>query len=112
MSGQLPVNPSIPPIAPNTQANVNRVATSAFNTFKSKANDYLISLDKELSKQPYCNDIERRTGVPKAHLAVSAGAAFFLLVFFNFGAKLLTNALSWVYPGKVLIYCVFPLGRD
>jgi receptor expression-enhancing protein 5/6 len=83
------------------QNNYNAAAAaSAIELLKKKAHIYLTSLDKELSKQPYCHDLERRTGVPKTYLVLGTAMSFFLLVFFNLGAKLLTNALSWIYPGK------------
>lgn len=75
-------------------------AASAIELLKSKADYYIATLDKELEKQPYCHDLEQKTGVPKTYLVLGTGMAFFLLVFFNLGAKLLTNALSWIYPGK------------
>ncbi|CAO3638835.1 unnamed protein product [Mucor hiemalis] len=96
MSGQ------VPPIAPsstnNAQSNINNMAAGAINLFRNKANYYLTSLDKELAKQPYCNDVERRTGVPKSYLVLGTSTALFMLIFFNLGAQLLTNAIAWVYP--------------
>lgn len=80
------------------QSNFNNVAASAINLFRNKTNYYLTSLDKELAKQPYCNDIEKRTGVPKSYLVLGTSTALFLLIFFNLGAQLLTNAIAWVYP--------------
>lgn len=94
------------PNADSVQSNLNNVAASAINLVRNKTNYFLTSLDKELAKQSYCNDIEQRTGVPKSYLVLGTSTALFLLIFFNFGAQLLTNAIAWVYPGNFVISVV------
>ncbi|KAI7825139.1 TB2/DP1, HVA22 family-domain-containing protein, partial [Gamsiella multidivaricata] len=59
---------------------------------------YNAQLDKELSKYPQLNQFQAVTGVPKTYVVVGAGAFVFLMIFFNFAGKLLSNLLGWVYP--------------
>jgi hypothetical protein len=86
------------------QAQAQAMAMGAANLFKNKANYYLTRLDKELAKSQYANDIEKRTGIPKSYLVLGVAFFAFALVFMNFGAKLLTNILSWIYPGKYFFF--------
>lgn len=67
---------------------------------QAKFRQGLTCLDGELSKYKYCNEIERRTGIPKSYLALGTGAVIFIMIFFNLAGQLLTNTISWVYPGK------------
>ncbi|CAO3619811.1 unnamed protein product [Cunninghamella echinulata] len=63
-----------------------------------KAQEYLNTLDKELGKSFYANELERRTGVPKTYFVLGAGAITFIMIFFNLAGQLLTNTISWIYP--------------
>ncbi|KAI8137342.1 TB2/DP1, HVA22 family-domain-containing protein [Fennellomyces sp. T-0311] len=65
---------------------------------QSKLREGLARLDGELSQYKYCNEIERRTGVPKSYFALGGGALVFIMIFFNLAGQLLTNTISWVYP--------------
>ncbi|KAG0324585.1 ER membrane protein DP1/Yop1 [Dissophora globulifera] len=67
-------------------------------TIQVKARYYLAQLDKELSKYPQLNQFEAATNVPKTYVALGAGGFLFLMIFFNFAGKLLSNLLGWVYP--------------
>lgn len=67
-----------------------------------KAQEYLNTLDRELSKSFYANELQRRTGVPKTYFVLGAGAVTFIMIFFNLAGQLLTNAISWIYPGKYI----------
>ncbi|KAF9436201.1 ER membrane protein DP1/Yop1 [Entomortierella beljakovae] len=65
---------------------------------QAKVRYYNAQLDKELSKYPQLLQLEAVTGVPKTYFVAGAGAFFFLMIFFNFAGKLLSNLLGWVYP--------------
>ncbi|KAI9323553.1 TB2/DP1, HVA22 family-domain-containing protein [Dichotomocladium elegans] len=65
---------------------------------QAKFHEGLIRLDSELSKYRYCNEVERRTGVPKTYVALGGSALLFIMVFFNVAGQLLTNIISWAYP--------------
>lgn len=69
-----------------------------------KAQEYLNTLDKELGKSFYANELERRTGVPKTYFVLGAGAITFIMIFFNLAGQLLTNTISWIYPGKYTFF--------
>lgn len=73
------------------------------DSFKTKANHYLTTIDKELAKQPYLNRFEHKTGCPKSVAVFSAALAGFFLIFFNYGAQLITSILAWIYPGNTYI---------
>ncbi|KAI9478657.1 MAG: TB2/DP1, HVA22 family-domain-containing protein [Benjaminiella poitrasii] len=95
-----PVNNTTAPqnAAPSAQAQAQAAAMNALDLIKNKANYYLTTLDKELSKHECANEIERRSGLPKAYVILGATFIGFLMIFFNLGAQLLTNTIAWVYP--------------
>ncbi|KAK3828354.1 MAG: TB2/DP1, HVA22 family-domain-containing protein [Benniella sp.] len=63
-----------------------------------KVRYYNAQLDKELNKYPQLNQLEAVTGVPKTYFVIGAGSFVFVMIFFNFAGKLLSNLLGWVYP--------------
>ncbi|KAI9269398.1 TB2/DP1, HVA22 family-domain-containing protein [Sporodiniella umbellata] len=73
-------------------------AQNTFNSFKSTANGYIASLDRELAKQPYLVQLEQKSGCPKSYAVMVVSTILFLLTFFNQGARLITSLLSWIYP--------------
>lgn len=73
---------------------------SAVQGAQAKCQEYLNTLDRELGKSYYMNEVQRRTGVPKSYFALGAGGVAFIMIFFNLAGQLLTNAISWLYPGK------------
>lgn len=66
-----------------------------------KLKEAVKKIDGELGKFKYANEFERRTGVPKSYVALGAAALGFVMIFFNIAGQLLTNFVSWIYPGKV-----------
>lgn len=73
---------------------------------QAKVREGISRLDAQLSQYKYCNDVERITGVPKSYVILGAGALFFIMIFFNIAGQLLTNTVSWVYPG-MWIMCIY-----
>jgi receptor expression-enhancing protein 5/6 len=65
-----------------------------------KVKEVIGRLDTELGQFKYANEFEKRTGVPKSYVALGAGGVTFLMIFFNIAGQLLTNSISWVYPGE------------
>jgi receptor expression-enhancing protein 5/6 len=59
---------------------------------------YNAQLDKELNKYPQLNQLQAVTGVPKTYFVIGAGSFVFVMIFFNFAGRLLSNLLGWVYP--------------
>ncbi|KAI8380329.1 TB2/DP1, HVA22 family-domain-containing protein [Blakeslea trispora] len=66
--------------------------------YLTKGNQYLQRLDKELSKIEYANKLERRIGIPKSYLMAGISFVFLAFVILDRGAKILTNAMAWIYP--------------
>ncbi|KAG0172308.1 ER membrane protein DP1/Yop1 [Apophysomyces sp. BC1034] len=60
--------------------------------------DGMARLDSELSQYKYCNEFERRTGVPKSYFVLGVAGLSLIMIFFNLAGQLLTNTISWVYP--------------
>lgn len=102
--------PPTPTQGPDAKAQAQAAAMNALDFVKNKSNYYLTRLDRELSKHECTNDIERRTGVPKTYFVLGTSIIFFLMIFLNLGAQLLTNAISWIYPGKFFFCFLFSKG--
>ncbi|RCI02011.1 ER membrane protein DP1/Yop1 [Rhizopus stolonifer] len=73
-------------------------SSNTIDSFKTKANSYFTALDKELTKQPHLVQFEQKSGCPKSAVVLGAVFVLFLLTFLNYGARLITNILSWAYP--------------
>ncbi|KAI1311869.1 ER membrane protein DP1/Yop1 [Mortierella claussenii] len=67
-------------------------------TIQVKARYYNAQLDKQLEQYPQLKQFEAATGLPKTYVVLGAGSFVFLMIFFNFAGKLLSNLLGWVYP--------------
>ncbi|KAF4120188.1 receptor expression-enhancing protein 5/6 [Geosmithia morbida] len=74
---------------------------------QEKAQNYLGVLDKELSKYPVLNNLEKQAGVPKAYAALGAAALYFLFIVFNIGGQLLTNIAGFIIPGYYSLNALF-----
>ncbi|KJZ75555.1 Protein yop-1 [Hirsutella minnesotensis 3608] len=79
---------------------------------QEKAQNYLSSLDKELSKYPALNNLEKSAGVPKAYAVVGVAALYFFLIIFNLGGQLLTNFAGFVLPGYYSLNALFTTTKD
>lgn len=74
---------------------------------QEKAQNYLSSLDSELSKYPALNNLEKQSGVPKVYAFIGLGALYFFLIVFNLGGQLLTNVAGFVIPGYYSLGALF-----
>lgn len=79
---------------------------------QEKAQNYLSTLDKELSKYPTLNNLEKTAGVPKAYAVIGAAALYCLLIIFNLGGQLLTNLAGFVIPGYYSLNALFTATKD
>lgn len=59
----------------------------------------LAQVDAQLGQFQYCNEFERKTGIPKSYAALGIAGLMVLMIFFDLAGQLLTNFISWVYPG-------------
>jgi receptor expression-enhancing protein 5/6 len=79
-------------------------AHNVLDQAKAKCRQFMSCLDKELSQVECCNEVEKRTGLPKANIALAAAVIYIVMIFFNLGAKLSTSVIAWVYPGIYSFY--------
>ncbi|KAF4976605.1 hypothetical protein FZEAL_6752 [Fusarium zealandicum] len=77
-----------------------------------KAQQYLGQLDRELSKYPIFNNVEKTSGVPKAYAAIGFGALYFFLIIFNLGGQLLTNFAGFIIPGYYSLAALFSHNKE
>ncbi|CAM1508482.1 Fc.00g053300.m01.CDS01 [Cosmosporella sp. VM-42] len=77
-----------------------------------KAQQYLGQLDRELSKYPILNNLEKTAGVPKAYAVIGFGALYFFLIIFNLGGQLLTNFAGFVIPGYYSLGALFTAHKE
>lgn len=64
-------------------------------------------LDKELSKYPTLNNLEKTTQVPKAYAVIGVASLYFFAILFNLGGQLLTNVAGFVVPGYYSLEALF-----
>jgi len=74
---------------------------------QDKAQHYLSSLDKELSKYPALNNLEKQTSVPKAYAVIGLVTLYFFFIVFNLGGQLLTNFAGFVIPAYYSLDALF-----
>ncbi|KND93882.1 Protein yop-1 [Tolypocladium ophioglossoides CBS 100239] len=79
---------------------------------QEKAQNYLSALDRELSKYPALNNLEKSAGIPKAYAVIGVGALYFFLIIFNLGGQLLTNLAGFVIPGYYSLNALFTTNKD
>lgn len=80
-------------------------------SLQDRAQNYLSQVDKELSKYPTLNNLEKQSGVPKAYAFLGLGALYFFFIFFNFGGQLLTNFAGFVIPGYYSLDALFSTSK-
>jgi receptor expression-enhancing protein 5/6 len=74
---------------------------------QDRVQGYVNQLDRELSKYPILNNLEKTTNVPKAYAVAGFVGFYFLLVVFNLGGQLLTNLAGFVIPGYYSLDALF-----
>jgi len=73
---------------------------------------YVAQLDKELSKYPALNNLEKSTSVPKAYAAIGVVTLYFFLIVFNLGGQLLTNIAGFAIPGYYSLEALFTASKS
>ncbi|KAK4042878.1 TB2/DP1, HVA22 family-domain-containing protein [Parachaetomium inaequale] len=79
---------------------------------QDRVQHYVSQLDKELSKYPALNNLEKQTSVPKAYAVLGLGALYFFLIIFNLGGQLLTNIAGFVIPGYYSLGALFSANKE
>ncbi|CEL09952.1 Putative Protein yop1 [Aspergillus calidoustus] len=80
-------------------------------SFQDRAQHTIAQLDKELSKYPVLNNLERQTSVPKVYVVLGLGGIYTFLVFFNIAGELLVNLAGFVLPTYYSLNALFTAGK-
>jgi len=80
-------------------------------SFQDKAQNVVSQLDKELSKYPALNNLEKQTGVPKVYVVGGLGFVYFFLIFLNYGGQFLTNLAGFLIPGYYSMNALFTVTK-
>ncbi|KAL4883284.1 TB2/DP1, HVA22 family-domain-containing protein [Aspergillus karnatakaensis] len=80
-------------------------------SFQDRAQHTIAQLDKELSKYPVLNNLERQTSVPKVYVILGLGGIYTFLVFFNIAGELLVNLAGFVLPTYYSLNALFTQGK-
>ncbi|ROW02872.1 hypothetical protein VSDG_01651 [Cytospora chrysosperma] len=79
---------------------------------QDKVQHYLGQLDRELSKYPTLQNIEKQTGVPKTYGVIGLVTLYFFFIVFNLGGQLLTNLAGFVIPGYYSMEALFSTSKS
>ncbi|KAJ6107801.1 hypothetical protein N7523_009124 [Penicillium sp. IBT 18751x] len=79
-------------------------------SFQDRAQHTIAQLDKELSKYPVLNNLERQTSVPKVYAILGLVGVYFFLVFFNIAGEFLVNFAGFLLPGYYSLQALFTSG--
>ncbi|KAB8210809.1 TB2/DP1 HVA22 family protein [Aspergillus parasiticus SU-1] len=80
-------------------------------TFQDRAQHAIAQLDKELSKYPVLNNLERQTSVPKVYVILGLVGVYTFLVFFNIAGEFLVNLAGFIIPGYYSLNALFTAGK-
>ncbi|KAL4800962.1 TB2/DP1, HVA22 family-domain-containing protein [Aspergillus venezuelensis] len=80
-------------------------------SFQDRAQHSIAQLDKELSKYPVLNNLERQTSVPKVYVILGLGGIYTFLVFFNIAGQFLTNLAGFIIPTYYSLNALFTAGK-
>lgn len=78
---------------------------------QDRVQQYIGQLDKELSKYPALNNLEKTTSVPKAYAVIGLVALYFFLIVFNLGGQLLTNIAGFAIPAYYSLDALFTASK-
>ncbi|KAI0380776.1 TB2/DP1, HVA22 family-domain-containing protein [Hypomontagnella monticulosa] len=74
---------------------------------QDRVQHYVTQLDRELSKYPALNNLEKQTSVPKVYAVIGVATLYFFFIVFNLGGQLLTNFAGFVVPGYYSLAALF-----
>ncbi|PYH89536.1 hypothetical protein BO71DRAFT_402992 [Aspergillus ellipticus CBS 707.79] len=80
-------------------------------SFQDRAQHAIAQLDKELSKYPVLNNLERQSSVPKVYAILGLVGIYFFLVFFNIAGEFLVNFAGFIIPGYYSLNALFTPGK-
>ncbi|EDN04724.1 membrane biogenesis protein Yop1 [Histoplasma capsulatum] len=76
-------------------------------SFQDRVQHQIAQIDKELSKYPVLNNLERQTSVPKVYAFLGLVGIYFFLIFFNIGGAFLVNLAGFLVPGYYSLQALF-----
>ncbi|KAI0011085.1 TB2/DP1, HVA22 family-domain-containing protein [Xylariaceae sp. FL0662B] len=74
---------------------------------QDRVQHYVAQLDRELSKYPTLNNLEKQTSVPKVYAVIGVATLYFFFIVFNLGGQLLTNLAGFVIPAYYSLAALF-----
>ncbi|KAF2654244.1 hypothetical protein K491DRAFT_660495 [Lophiostoma macrostomum CBS 122681] len=80
-------------------------------SIQDRAQSQISQLDKELSKYPALNNLEKQTSVPKVYVVLGVGALYFFLIFFNIAGEFLVNTAGFIIPGYYSLSALFSASK-
>ncbi|RAL10056.1 putative membrane biogenesis protein (Yop1) [Aspergillus homomorphus CBS 101889] len=80
-------------------------------SFQDRAQHAIAQLDKELSKYPLLNNLERQSSVPKVYVILGLVGIYTFLVFFNIAGEFLVNFAGFIIPGYYSLNALFTAGK-
>ncbi|EZF29589.1 hypothetical protein H109_03092, partial [Trichophyton interdigitale MR816] len=76
-------------------------------SFQDRVQHQIAQIDKELSRYPVLNNLERQTSVPKVYAFLGVAGIYVFLVFFNIAGAFLVNLAGFAIPGYYSLNALF-----
>jgi len=80
-------------------------------SFQERTQTHINQIDKELSKYPLLNELEKQTSVPKVYAFLGLATVYFFLVFFNIAGEFLVNVAGFAIPGYYSLEALFSVSK-
>ncbi|KAI9692018.1 MAG: ER membrane protein DP1/Yop1 [Bogoriella megaspora] len=80
-------------------------------SYQDQIQHHISSLDKELSKYPALNNLEKQTTIPKVYAILGLAAVYLFLIIFNLGSAFLVNVAGFIIPTYYSLEALFSSGK-
>ncbi|MCJ1341924.1 ER membrane protein DP1/Yop1 [Peltigera leucophlebia] len=80
-------------------------------SFQDRAQHQIGQIDKELSKYPALNNLEKQTSIPKVYAFLGLASVYFFLIFFNIAGEFLVNVAGFLIPGYYSLDALFSVSK-
>ncbi|KAI5299041.1 ER membrane protein DP1/Yop1 [Ascosphaera pollenicola] len=81
------------------------------SSIQDRAQHHIAQIDKELSKYPTLNNLERQTSVPKVYAFLGLLGLYVFFIFFNIGGHFLVNLAGFVIPAYYSLEALFTVDK-
>jgi receptor expression-enhancing protein 5/6 len=78
---------------------------------QDRVQQYIAQLDRELSKYPVLNNLEKQASIPKVYAVIGVASLYLFFIIFNLGGQLLTNFAGFVLPGYYSLAALFSASK-